>query len=499
MKINFVPAINDTIDESKSGTYYTNLKEEGAAYWLSDMSFKGTGIFMAFSETPVENLRAWSFRAKEPLHIRCPSEWYAKYDGFGVGFFGELKKEIETYRRWEWKGWNNRKKQTWGAFSLPEFHRQYMQVHNVSEVDQLRGLTIQYVRTGGRSYFDRATAWADYMKYHYVPRTEGFKIHDMVMSWKGWHWRQGRPLEGHLNGMIRWLNRGRADGCHDYGVGLGNYYLLTGDQDSLIALEDLCEKYSDLYLKAAPGKYATNPWGMRGIGRHLCITSRAYSILRTGEMERLMIQIARLILEDPNRDERGFIRKTKWLPRFKALLKSKNCPQPIRDLVAEKGIKIDRQGNPYSTEDGSWKLTQISAWQQAIVAMGLYAYYKQSGDEDARDYLIAFAEAMLKYCVSKTCGHVHSYTTIGFPIKDTGCNPERYWDWTNHCQSGKPGAHDGWCTRRLINTLVIGYRLSGRKHLLERAKYLWNRGSKVDWWSLPKAADNEVYRFAQID
>lgn len=498
--VNFIPEMNEHVDQSKAGTYYTNLDEGGTAYWLSDMSFKGTEIYMAFSKDSFKKWKDWSFRAKEFLHARCPSEWYAKYDGLGVGLFGCLEDEIETYKRWGWRGWQKENKQPWGKLGLIDFHKQYLHVHDVSEGDQVRGLTVQYARTGGREFLDRAGAWADYMKYHYAPRTEDFKVHDTVMSWKGWFWEKGRPLEGSTPGMVHWLNNGRADACHDYGAGLGNYYLLTGDKEALAALEDLCEKYWDEYANAVPGKYETNPWGMRGIGRHLCITSRAYSILGTEEMKKLMALIARLILEDSNRDERGFIRKTKWLAKFKPLLDSEKCPEAIRKLVSEKGIKVDRQGNPYSHDEGSWKLTEIAPWQQAIVAMGMYDYYKLSGDEDARDFLVAFAEAMLKYCVSKVCGHVYYNTVIGFPTKDSSCNPQRgYWDWTNHCKPGKPAAHDGWYTRRLVNSLVIGYQLSGRKHLIDAAKRLWNKGSKVDWWTLPKAADDEVYRFAQID
>jgi hypothetical protein len=131
--------------------------------------------------------------------------------------------------------------------------------------------------------------------------------------------------------------------------------------------------------------------------------------------------------------------------------------------------------------------------------MGLYDYYLQTGDEDAADYLVASAEALLKYCVSPSCGHSHAYTTIGFPTPDGACNPPWYWDWNRHCRPGAPGKHDGWYTRRLVNAVVVGYLLSGRAHLLEGAKALWAKGSKVDWWTLPRAGEDEVYRFADVD
>ena len=499
LRIGLVPRKDKHVDQSKSGTYYTNLEQGGTAYWLSDMSYKGTRVFMALGERPFEPVEAWDFAAEEPLHARCPSSWYATHDGLGIGPFGDLDDEKEVYRTWGWKRWDDEKRQPRDHEARPEFHKQFLNVHKVSEADQLRGLIVQYARTGQRGYLDRASAWAEYLTYHYVPRTEGFAVHDTIMEWKGWHWGKGRPMQGKVPGMVRWLCRGRADGCHDYGVGLGNWYLLTGDPEALSALVDLCEKYRERYGKATPGKDETNPWGMRGIGRHLGALARLYAITRADEWGNLMNRVARLILEDPQRDERGFIRKTRWLARFDGILETKKCPESIRRLVSDQGIAVDANGHPFSEAYGTWRLTSIGGWQQAIAAMGMYDYYRQTGEEDARDYLIAFAEALMKYCVSASCGHAHAYTTIGFPTPDGACNPPRYWDWNQHCRPGRPGKHDGWYTKRLVNAVVAGYLLSGRPHLLEGAKGLWAKGSKVAWWTLPRAAEDEVYRFADIE
>ncbi len=498
LRIAFVPRKDEHVDQSKSGTYYTNLEQGGTAYWLSDMSFKGTRVFLALGEKPFDDMAAWTFLAETPLHARCPSDWYAEHDGLGIGPFGSLEDEKETYRAWGWKRWDEEKRQPRAHQAQPDFHRQFLNVHEVSEADQLRGLTVQYARTGQRGWLDRAAAWADYMKYHYAPRTEGFVVHDTVMGWKGWHWGKGRPMREKVHGMVRWLCRGRADGCHDYGVGLGNWYLLTGDPEALEALLDLCERYREQYGQATPGEYETNPWGMRGIGRHFCALTRAHAITRSEETGAPMTRVARLILEDPTRDERGFVRKTRWLAKFKGILEAGKCPEAIKRLVEEKGIAVDENGHPFSQEYGSWELTTIGGWQQAIVAMGMHQYYLLTGDEDARDYVVAFAEAALSYCVSRSCGQAHAYTTIGFPTPDGACNPPRYWDWNEHCRPGRPGKHDGWYSRRLVNAVAAGWLLSGRPHLLEGAGSLWDKGSKVNWWTLPKAAEDEVYRFAHV-
>ena len=499
VEIDLIPAIEKKMDHSKSGTYYTNLDNGGGAYWLSDMSFKGTYINMYFSDETVKGLKNSVYKMKTSLHANTDSRFYADFDGLGLGTFGSLTDEIQTYQNWKWTGWDNKRKQPWGKTGQPDYQKQFLHVHDRSEADQIRGLTVQYVRTRGRSYLDRSDAWADFMKYHYVPRTEKFSVHGVVMSYKGWHWLKQRPMKTDTSGMIRWLERARADGCHDYGTGLGNYYLLTGDRESLAALKDLCEKYDILYHDKVPGKYETNPWGMRGIGRHLCAVTRAYSILRTDKMKNLMTHMARLILEDPQRDERGFIRKTRWLPSFKGLMNHEKCPAGILKQINGQKIRINEDKRPCMKDGDCWKVTTFAPWQQAIAAMGLYNYFRLTGDEDARDYLVAFSEAVKKYCISKACGHVYSYTTMGFPGKDASCNPMKFWDYNEHCKDGRPGPHDGWYTNRMVNSMVIGYVLSGRTHLLDSAKSLWSKGSKVNWWTLPKAAENEVYRFADID
>ena len=103
-------------------------------------------------------------------------------------------------------------------------------VHFDGECDHLQGVVFGYIRTGQRGYLDRARGWADYWRTYFVYRSNEW-VYGKEGSWKTSKW--GGKKGGN--------SRGCTEGCHNYGAGLFNYALITGNIDALEGAFDVAE------------------------------------------------------------------------------------------------------------------------------------------------------------------------------------------------------------------------------------------------------------------
>ncbi|MCX7590826.1 MAG: hypothetical protein N2255_04275, partial [Kiritimatiellae bacterium] len=233
------------------------------------------------------------------LHALADGAWISETGALGSGHFGTLADEIETYKKWGWKGWDDAKKYP-KAPPNPHAYVARELIHNESEVDCAEGLLLQYVRTGERGFFDEAEAWARYYKTHYAYRTDGFEF------------SRSRPNKGLKVGWYGPQEYGwsdsRAEKCHFYGRGIFDYYCLTGDVDALEAGRDLLEQARDSIADTKPGG-AIGYYGVRGFARMWLTPIRAAQLTRDPKDREVADRFAEIVFKASDWDERGFV---KW-------------------------------------------------------------------------------------------------------------------------------------------------------------------------------------------
>ncbi|MGQ9663208.1 MAG: hypothetical protein ACUVWX_12860 [Kiritimatiellia bacterium] len=145
-------------------------------------------------------------------------------------------------------------------------------------------MSLMFLRTGRRAFFDAAEAWANYFLDLQTWRSDGWR-------WKGggvwWHGgpagnspqRAADPVTGVRNSLpAEWTKEFKMKNmtldrtgcvhlnatflfkschCHNWGEGLVDWFLLTGDRDAYEAAIDTTEQMIDFYRRAQrrePGK-----------------------------------------------------------------------------------------------------------------------------------------------------------------------------------------------------------------------------------------------------
>ncbi len=402
----------------------------------------------------------------------APGEWYQECDALG-GPIGMLDDEIATYKDW---GWTIRDR----GRPRPSNKRfvSYLGVHDVSETDSARDNLWQYIRTGNRGFFDVGEAYALYYRNPYtIHWDENFDPDTLVPGTE--LERTPFPRIRRNTDAMKKLRRSRMCTCHSYYAGLVDHYLLTGERASLEAAEAFGQFIEDEYKNRVPGEY--NPDGGRYFGRPFGNICRLYEVTRKPRWKDLMTRMARLALEAPDRDERGIISSSNSASQWNKYA----ATQGGRTLLAKLG---DKGIYPQPIPTKGW-----SSWELSIFNYALGRYYDITGDEDARDMLIAQAWFMVRYAMEP----VHQYTgytcVLDFPRKGDAFFPRM-----SGVPHGPDCRHNGWYTCSCPDNCTRGYRLTGRKEFLEMAKRYWNRGSKIGYRQRESSRipDDKTGRFA---
>ncbi len=384
----------------------------------------------------------------EPLHAVAPSAWYSEHDGMGVGRgFGSLEDETAAYKNAGWTGFDNPKKFPHEKPN-PNIYKSWFDAHGTSECDQMRGLTVGYVRTGQRGFLDRAHAWARYWQTYFLYRSDDL-IYGKDMTYKTSKWGKGRCC---------------TEGCHFYVSGLFNYALLTGDIDALEAAFDGAEfgntGWFGQYSGKKPGA-SYSSYGCRAFSRCYCIVARAYDVARDEQWKSAIMHFAQMALKTPMRDQRGFTYGRSMSSVGNAKGKSKHSPA-VPKMIEEQKIDVSGKLVKHPVY-GEYLPKCAGTWPAAMLSWANYQTWEALKDdpdpaaqlvaEDVKDMAISIACFGEKYAYSREQGAVYYYIMIDYPIPDY----VPIWQ-------GEPGQKfktDSWYTKWWPNTMAQGYLLTG--------------------------------------
>ncbi|MHC4916975.1 MAG: exo-rhamnogalacturonan lyase family protein, partial [Planctomycetota bacterium] len=461
---------------------------------LADLAHKDSEIWLDFytgsREAKVNEDRQKALRSK--LHALTDGSWISETEALGIGSFGTLADEIETYKKWGWKRWDDPifKKRSKVPHE-PDAYVAKEMIHDESEGDSAEGCLLMYVRTGKRGYFDWGEAWARYYKAHYAYRTDGFE------------YKEGRPTKGLKVGWYApkeysWKDS-RAEISHFYGAGLFDYYCLTGDVDALEGGRDLAEHARALLARLKPGKPVAGN-GPRNFARPWMVVLRLAQLTRDPQDLAGAERAAQLAFKSPDWDERGFFHGggTAHRKMYKHYLAQNAVPPRLAAHMKEKGLTITPITCVVKARDGSsWPVRMGGGWQQNLLNMAFERHYRLSGNPASKARVIKMAEFSRDYQWNKKCEHVHYKVFLDFPEK--GMAYDGHGEWDEGCKNCPgPGAkHSGGYTRDLPDVFARAYGLTGDKSWLEWAKKAWDRGSKRGFKSTGQsAASDEVYTYA---
>jgi hypothetical protein len=421
----------------------------------------------------------------EPLHALAPSAWYSEHDGMGVGRgFGSLADETEAYKNAGWKNYDNQKKFP-REKPNPNIYKSWFDAHGTSECDQMRGLTVGYVRTGQRGFLDRAHAWARYWQTYFLYRSDDL-IYGKEMSYKPPKWGKGRCC---------------TEGCHFYVSGLFNYALLTGDIDALEAAYDGAEFANNgwfgQYSRTKPGK-SYSAYGCRSFSRTFCVTVRAYDVARDEQRKKALFHFAKCAAMTPMRDERGFTYGRSNSNGWKAKKTADRSPVAL-ELMQKEKTEVVGKTVKHPTY-GEWQPKCAGTWPAAMLSWANYQTWEALKDdpdpearliaEDAKDIAISIAYFGEKYAFFREHLAMCSYIVIDFPIPDYVPN------WK--VAEGQKVKTDSWYTKWWPNTMAQGYNLTGDERLLKTMfEVYWAAMSRV-YVHPPKIPKGETPKYAWI-
>ncbi|MCX7592053.1 MAG: hypothetical protein N2255_10555 [Kiritimatiellae bacterium] len=483
-------------------------------FGLADLAHKESEIWFDF-DAPAEGaaLKARSLALKSPLHVLADGAWISRTESLTCGRFGTLEDEIETYKRWGWKGIDDPMRRSTAICNpVPEAFVSRILIHEESEADSAEAFVCMYVRTGQRGFLDLAQAYAGYYRAHGVWRTDGF-VYD------GWNHedinvakqstRQSSALKHGWYGpkeAYGWVDS-RFHACHQWACGLFDLYCLTGETDYLEAGLDWVEYIDFLFRLQKPGDQLnlSRKWG-RTFGTIL----RAWQVTRDPKLREKSHHYAQVALKAPNRQPDGlFVEPAHHharLDRGSGFISiqylDELAPPSLRKDLADLGISWEK------TRDGkiqmkdqkgnTWPLiamTQTFEYQTCVEALGRWA--EMTGDKEIANLVVGMASNMLKYAWSTKCEHVISHPYIGLFGPGTKYDPYVYDEEHKNCPGDNAGVHSSYYGMPLCDVALWGWQFSRNPWFLERAVHIWERVSKRGYRQTSQLAPkDEVYRFA---
>ena len=487
-------------DKDKAGKPAEYNPGDTGSWWMVDDTYKVDEYWLAFDGGDEARAKGLDSR----LYALAPAGYYSDCNAFGIGPFGTLEDEEATYVAWGWKNGEARKaallKNEWMK-ARPEYHVASDLAHDETETDDAEGCLLMALRTGGRGYFDAGLAWARYYTNNFVWRTD-YPV--------GTARKPGKAMK--LVGkddsdIVSWgmsYNNGRTCGCHFYGGGAMDYYVLTGEKSLLLGCGDV-QEYTLKWDKSTPGKDGVGGYGTRGFGRQFLAAIRYYEITRDPAARKHMDHMAQLAVKEPNmiRDEDwAFICAPASNGMEKGLCtKTLNALPKLADYMKEKGLTWDEKASAITDKSGAkWNVYDAAgSWEQTYVQQAMERYYRLTHDKDVGDYVVRYANFFRKFAWNEHCQQVgYRLWGVHFPEKGTCLGSQSSkWDPKHDTCPGPGTKHDGWYTRFGPDVAVRAFTVSGDKKYLDQAKSYWNRGSKWGYQvTKPSAPDDEVATFA---
>ncbi len=446
---------------------------------------------------------------KNVLHIMAPPSWYSETNGLPIGRFGTQADEMRCYERWNWS-YDKKNAPTKPGNQMPV--RRYVHWednHYESEEDVLESLLGMYLRTGARSYFITARAWANYYMDLQTFRTDDWRYKDGAVWWNsgGPSWgnrpqRSQDPVTKLKNSVPNPWSKTRQLGamkiteedlkeldrmsdskqcyCHCYGAGLAVWFCLTGERDALEALIDSVEQNYDSQKRArkkVPGE----------------VNSFSRDFTRTS----YLVHAARLVVPaDPfvceASDYMNELYVMRPAPEPRGLVKAAGPINMSRfklsEYVGEKGIEraealgvvMDPEtGELHDTKSGrKWfPVLDPHTWMFTYQSGALALYWRLTGDETAMDHCIAYGRAVAHILWQEKHGNLsYGRFLVDFPRRGFAWD-RASWQLPEGSTTGEGVKINGYLARFHPDICARAYAFTGDEFLKKRAYDFWWGGS----------------------
>jgi len=485
--------------------------------WLFDCSHLSSQYVIDFaSAAAADDLSRQAKAARGRPHVLAPPAWYFETQSLPVGTFGTLADELACYKTWAWA--YNPRDVTKGPVGQMARIRRWVAAddnHYTSEQDTLDGLFLMYLRTGNRAFYDAAEAWANYFMDLQTWRTDGWRWKDGGVWWtsrgspigsspqraadpvvgmrnrlvlSGRAYKAGThrvkdtpvPLKIDLSRVAAQNLHVQADAkacyCHNWGEGLAEWFLITGDRDAYDAAIDTVEQNFDTQKRAfrkTPGR----PAGFsRDFTRACYLTNAARLIAPTDPyVVEASDYLTAVYLRRPHPEPRGLLNG----PSGVNLRTIQTCAGP-NGLARMKalGITLDEKtGQLVDPKTGArWSpIAGVNTWMYPPLSRAMETYYRITGNEDALDWLIAYGHAVAQVFHQRH-GNQHPSILVDFPVKGVA-KDRASWDTADDNRYAEGVRMSGYLAQFYPDVPARAYAFCGEPILKQRAYDYWFAGS----------------------
>ncbi|MFO7898405.1 MAG: hypothetical protein R6V58_05030 [Planctomycetota bacterium] len=476
------------------------------ARWLFDCSHLSSQYVLDFAP-PAEPaaLSAAAMRARARPWAIAPPSWYFETNAFAVGKFGTQADELKCYDTWGWK-YDRAKAPRKGAGQIARIGRWTGgdDNHFTSEQDTLDGLVLMYLRTGSRPFFDAAQSWANYFTDLQTWRTDGWRWKDGGGWWHGGPagnrpQRTADPVTGVRNRLpaewtksfnakpekwdratcrnISYLFLAKACHCHNWGEGLAEWFCLTGDRDAYEAAIDTVEQNYDTHHRAFRRTPGTAKGYSRDFTRSSYLTHATRLIAPTDPyVVKASDYFAACYLQRPNPEPRG-------LANAAGRLRRGLSEKTLRSYVGQKGIdEAERLGIVINAKTGQltdpktgakwYPIAGPATWMYPPLSRAMGTYHRITGNEDARDWLIAYGQAVARVLWQPKHGNFSSRFLVDFPTKGVA-KDHPSWVLPEDAKNGEGVRISGYLGGFHPDVIARAYSLCGEPLLKQRAYECW--------------------------
>ena len=472
--------------------------------WLADCSHLSSQYVIDFqAPAAAAELSPKAKEARSRPHVMAPPAWYFETEALPVGRFGTQADEIAAYEKWGWKfnPGDAPRRPTGQLTNMPRWSGGDDN-HYTSEQDTTDSLLLMYLRTGQRSFHDATETWTNYFLDLQCWRTDGWRYKDGGVWWckggpLGNRPQRGKdPMTGLHNGVpapwakefkppfvkeavldLWFLANAKECYCHNWGEGVSEWFLITGDRDALEAAVDCVEQNYDTQ-KRAFGKTPGKPAGFsRDFTRSSYLTNAVRLCLPTDPyiVEASDYQ-ARVYLEQPAKEPRGFLNGPSKIDM--KTIGQKTGAKGVAKMQ-ELGVTLEADGKLSDPKTGAkWMpVADPHTWMFPPLSRAMENYYRITGNEDAHDWVIAFGQAAAYVLFQEKHGNLaYGDFLVDFPTK--GFAWDRHsWNLPDDAKDGKGERINGYLARFWPDVPARAYYFSGEPFLKKRAYDFWYYGS----------------------
>jgi hypothetical protein len=458
-----------------------------------------------------EDVAARAAADKNVLHVMAPPAWYSQTESVAVGHFGTQADELKCYDTWEWKYDRNKAPKKPGYKMPVRRYVHWEDNHYESEEDIVEALLLMYLRTGYRSFFITARAWANYNMDLQNFRTDGWRYKDGAVWWnKGgpsWGNRPQRakdPVTGLKNGAPNPWSKKTALGkmaiskndlreidrmsdskqcyCHCYGSGLAMWFCLTGERDALEAAVDSVEQNFDSQsrskgkiLKPTKRRKLANSFS-RDFTRSCYLINAVRLVVPNDEfVVKASDHLGKVYLIRPRPELRGLVQpcgRVKDMKTLQGLTSGKGQAK-----MEELGVRLDK-GKFVDKSGRSWyPVVNPHTWMFTYLSCAMECHYRQTGDEDMMDHCIAYGQAVARVLWQPKHGTLaYGRFLVDFPRRGFAWD-QASWALPDDAKYGEGVKINGYLARFHPDICARAYSLTGEKFLKKRAYDFWWGGS----------------------